>query len=61
MTTHTGYTISAAARLLNVPRMTIYRWIESGRLQPVRTSTRQIIPHQQVVDLRLNIRIVSHL
>lgn len=48
-----GYTISQAARLLGVQRLTIYHWIETGRVIPIRTSTRFIIPHDQVTNIRL--------
>lgn len=51
-----GYTINQAAKLLNVGRRTIYHWIESGRLQPVKTVTRQLIPHEQVDNLLLGIQ-----
>ena len=59
MTTHHGYTISAAARVLQVNRLTIYRWIECGKIQPIRTATRQLIPHQQIVNIRLGIQTIS--
>lgn len=51
-----GYTISAAARQLNVSRLTIYHWIEKGRLIPIRTSTRLLIPHAQIVNILLGIK-----
>jgi excisionase family DNA binding protein len=51
-----GYTISQAARLLEVTRLTVYHWIESGRVIPVRTPTRYLIPHEQVVNIRLGIQ-----
>lgn len=48
-----GYTISAAARQLKVSRLTIYHWIEKGKLIPIRTPTRLLIPHAQVVNILL--------
>lgn len=51
-----GYTVSAAARLLNVSRLTVYHWIEKGKLIPVRTPTRLMIPHAQVVNILLKLQ-----
>lgn len=50
-----GYTINQTAKLLSVSRRTIYYWIEEGRIIPVKTITRQLIPHEEVVKLRLTI------
>ena len=50
-----GYTISQTAKLLNLSRRTVYYWIEEGKIIPIKTLTRQIIPHEQVVKLRLTI------
>lgn len=51
-----GYTISEAARVLDVSRFTLYKWIEKGRVQPVKTPTRLLIPHDQLANLRLGIQ-----
>jgi len=51
-----GYTISAAARRLKVSRLTIYHWIDKGRVTPVRTVTRWIIPSDQITNIRLGIQ-----
>ena len=56
MNTPNGYTISAASRVIGVARLTIYRWIESGRVLPVKTPTRYIIPAEQVANIRLGIQ-----
>lgn len=57
MTTLSGYTISAAARLLEVNRRTMYRWLEAGRIQTTRKGTRQILTHEQIVKIKLRLGI----
>lgn len=56
MTSTNGYTITQTARLLNIARRTIYYWIEEGKIVPIKTATRQIIPHEQVVKIRLSLQ-----
>ena len=51
-----GYTISQAARMMEVTRLTVYHWIDSGRLTPIRTPTRYLIPSEQVTNIRLGIQ-----
>lgn len=50
------YRPSQAARLIGVSRMTIYRWIESGRIMPVFVRRQPRIPCDQVDNLRLGIQ-----
>jgi excisionase family DNA binding protein len=50
------YNPSQAARVLEVSRRTIYRWIESGRLLPVQYLGHPRIPREQVTNLRLGIQ-----
>lgn len=47
---------SEAARLLEVSRMTIYRWIESGRLMPIIVWNHPRIPREQVDNIRLGLQ-----
>lgn len=50
-----GYTISQAARVLQVGRRTMYRWLESGKIETVRKGTRHILTHEQVVKIKLRL------
>lgn len=50
------YNPSQAARVLEVSRMTIYRWIECGRLLPVMHLGHPRIPREQITNLRLGIQ-----
>lgn len=51
-----GYTISQAARLLNVSRPTMYRLIKQGRIVTIKTLTRHVIPHQELVNIQMGIQ-----
>lgn len=50
-------TISEAARIAEVSRTTIYKWIDSGRVTtiPIFKNIRRI-PRQQIEDIRIGIR-----
>lgn len=46
------YSVSEAAALVGVSRVTIWRWIKSGRLSPARLGHRTVrIPHEDMVRL----------
>lgn len=47
---------SQAARVLEVSRVTIYRWIESGKLLPVFHCGHPRIPRDQVTNIQLGIQ-----
>jgi excisionase family DNA binding protein len=49
------YNPSQAARVLEVSRRTIYRWIESGKLMPVFHVGHPRIPREQIQNIRLGI------
>lgn len=57
MTTLNGYTISQAAKLLNVNRCTMYRWLESGKIETVKKGTRHILTHEQIRQIKLRLGI----
>ena len=51
------YRPAEAARVLRVSRATIYRFIDSGRLLPVRDVLRHYkIPREQLENIRLGIQ-----
>src|SRR5438046_4315320 len=52
------YSVSEAAALLGVSRVTVWRWIKSGRLSPTRLGHRTVrIPHEDMARL---LRRTSH-
>jgi excisionase family DNA binding protein len=45
-------TFSEAARLLNVTRMTIYAWIERGKLHPLNIARNKFLLKDEIEKLR---------
>lgn len=52
MPTRTWYWPSEVADMLHVSKTTVYKWIESGKIQPLLTCRPFKIPAQEVEKLR---------
>ena len=46
------YDVNEAAQLIGIGYATVYRWIKSGRLIPVRVDRRTLIPISEIQRLR---------
>jgi len=46
------YNHGDAARMLNVTRRTILRWLKSGRITPVLVARQKLIPESEIERLR---------
>jgi excisionase family DNA binding protein len=56
ISTNEVFTIPEAAKLLKVTPMTIFRWIKSGKINPVKLSNRTLIPKSEIKRARKSVK-----
>lgn len=52
MTTSDLYSVAEAAKELNKPKLTIYRWIDSGKIIALRFGSIKYVPKSEVDRLK---------